>query len=104
MRHESEQNIQRAIIEYLRLKKYVVFKHHSTGSTVREGQAVFFKHGDRGIADVIACSPIGSFVAIEVKTKSGKTSPDQLEFLERVRANGGITVLARSVDDVMAVM
>jgi len=101
MINETEQDIQKVIIDYLRLKKFVCFKHHSTGSTIRDNKAVFFKHGDRGIADIIACSPRGLFIAIEVKKKTGKASPEQLEFLERVNESGGIGILAFSLDDVI---
>ena len=102
MKEESEQNIQKAIIDYLRIKKYVVFKHHSTGSTIRNNQAVFFKHGDRGISDIIACSPKGQFVAIEVKRPKGKVSDDQLAFIKAVILNGGTAFIAHSIDDVVA--
>jgi len=102
MHNEKEQDIQRAIIEYLRLKRFVVFKHHSTGSTVRENKAVFFRYGDKGISDLIACSPTGRFVAVEVKKKGGRATPEQLEFLRKVRKAGGIGILAFSIDDVMA--
>lgn len=101
MQNETEQGIQKAIIDYLRLKKFVAFKHHSTGSTIREGKAVFFKHGDRGIADVIGCSPSGRFIAIEVKKKGGKPSEEQIQFIESVNASGGIGIIAYSLDDVV---
>lgn len=102
MKEESEQNIQKAIIDYLRIKKYVVFKHHSTGSTIRNNQAVFFKHGDRGISDIIACSPKGQFVAIEVKKKGGKVSEDQHAFIKAVILNNGLAFVAHSIDEVIA--
>lgn len=101
MAHELEQDIQRAILDYLRIKKYVVFKHHSTGFTVRNGKAVTFRYSEKGISDIIACSVQGRFVAIEVKKPGGKASEDQLDFLKRVRANGGIGILAYSLDDVV---
>ncbi|MEX2053934.1 MAG: VRR-NUC domain-containing protein [Candidatus Colwellbacteria bacterium] len=100
MREPSEQEIQKSILEYLRIKKYVVFKHHSTGSTIRNGEAVFFSHGEKGISDIIACSPKGNFTAIEVKKRGGKPSTEQLEFIERVKANGGTAFVAYSFDDV----
>lgn len=102
MKAELEKDIQRAILDLLRIKKYVVFKHHSTGFTVRDGSAVAFRQGDRGIADIIGCSPTGRFVAIEVKRKGGRASDDQLAFLDAVRQNGGIAILAHSIDDVLA--
>ena len=102
MRELTEQEIQKSIIDYLRLKKYVVFKHHSTGFTVRKGKTVAFKYGEKGVADIIACSPRGTFVAIEVKKPGSKPSPEQTEFLERIiQTEMGISILAHSLDDVI---
>ncbi len=55
----------------------------------------------KGISDILACSPIGQFWAIEVKKPGGKPSSDQIAFLSRVRANKGIAILAYSIDDVI---
>lgn len=101
MQSASEQGIQKSILDYLRLKKYVAFKHHSTGSGVRNGKAFFFSHSEKGISDIIACSREGRFIAIEVKKPGGKPSEEQLDFLERVNQNGGIGILAYSLDDVI---
>lgn len=98
----TEKEIQKAIIDLLRLKKYVVFKHHSTGFTIQNGETRTFRYGDKGISDIIACSPSGRFVAIEVKKKGGKVSDEQLAFLASVRQRGGLALLAYSVDDVLA--
>jgi hypothetical protein len=101
MRELKEQDIQRGIIEYLLLKKYVIFKHHSTGTTVRNGETVYLRYGDRGISDLIGCSPTGQFIAIEVKKPGGRPTPEQLEFISRVNANGGKGFVAFSLDDVI---
>jgi hypothetical protein len=50
--------------------------------------------GEKGISDILACSPIGQFWTIEVKKPGGKPSSDQIAFLSRVRANKGIAILA----------
>lgn len=101
MKSISEQEIQKSIIDYLRLKKYVVFKHHSTGFAIREGRFNAFRYGEKGISDIIACSPKGTFVAIEVKRPGKKATPEQLEFLEQIRNRGGIGILAFSLDDIV---
>ena len=100
----TEQDIQKSILEYLRIKKYVCFKHHSTGSTIRDGKPVFYSHGEKGISDIIACSPTGAFVAIEVKKPGGRVSPEQKDFIARVQANGGIAFVAYSIEDVLAAL
>jgi hypothetical protein len=48
-----------------------------------------------------ACSPEGRFCAIEVKKPGGKPSSEQISFLNRVRANNGIGIVAHTIDDVM---
>lgn len=102
MRNATEQEIQKTIIDYLKLKKYVTFKHRNVGIFKQKtGSYIPLSFGEKGISDVIACSPKGTFVAVEVKKKGGKPSPDQLDFLERIKANGGIGILAYSLDDVL---
>jgi Holliday junction resolvase len=54
----------------------------------------------KGIADIIGIWE-GKFLAIEVKTENGKLSTYQEDFLSAVKANNGIGIVARSVDDVI---
>ena len=42
---------------------------------------------------------VAQFVAIEVKTPTGKLKPEQAQFLKAVRESGGIAIVARSADD-----
>lgn len=42
---------------------------------------------------------IAQVVAIEVKSGTGRASKQQLAFLDAVRRDGGIAIVARSVDD-----
>lgn len=53
----------------------------------------------RGVADVLGIWN-GRFLAIEVKSKTGKLSPYQQEFLDDVNRHGGIGFMARSIEDV----
>lgn len=61
----------------------------------------------KGVSDILGILPAGigggpgRFLAIEVKTKTGKVSPDQVKFLERVNQFGGLGFVARSVDEVI---
>lgn len=43
---------------------------------------------------------IAQFVAIEVKRKKGKASAEQEAFLEFIRENGGVAMIARSALDI----
>ena len=102
MRNVTEQAVQKAIIDYLKLKKFLVFKHRNVGIFKQATNTYIpLPVGEKGISDVIGCSPQGTFVAVEVKKPGGKASPDQLRFLEEVRQRGGIGILAFSLDDVI---
>lgn len=103
MRDTSEQNIQKSIIDYLKLKKFIVFKHRNVGIYKKDtGSYIALPAGELGISDIIACSPGGRFTAVEVKRPGCKPSPHQRDFLARVAASGGIAILAHSLDDVLA--
>lgn len=54
-----------------------------------------------GSSDIIGIAPCGRFLAIEVKTKTGRPTHQQLGFIEAVRKNGGIAGIARSVQDAL---
>ena len=53
-----------------------------------------------GIPDVIACSPGGYFVAIELKYGSGKPSKLQEYNINEIKKNGGIAFVAWSLEEV----
>lgn len=57
----------------------------------------------RGVSDILGIWK-GQPLAIEVKTKTGKISPEQVAFLAMFRQSGGIAIVARSIDDVEKVL
>jgi hypothetical protein len=58
---------------------------------VRYGLAV-------GSSDLIGCLN-GRFIALEVKTPTGRASPQQRQWLDLVRRHGGFAAIVRSVED-----
>jgi hypothetical protein len=85
---ELEADVTKAIRDYLSLRGIWHYKH---------AQGPF---GRAGISDIIGMYN-GRYLAIEVKTKTGRVSEHQQEFIDEVKANGGIAFVARSVDDVI---
>lgn len=100
----KESDIQKQILDYLRYKGYLAFKHHSTGFTVRGGKVMAFKYGMKGIADIVGCTKNGIFFAIEVKKPKKKASPDQIKFLEKVNDSNAISILAHCLEDVSEIL
>ena len=103
MRDLKESDIQKSILDYLKIKHYVIFKHRSVGIYKQDtGKYIPLAFGEKGISDLIACDPYGRFWAIEVKKPGGRPSQEQLDFLSRVRENNGVALLVDSLDQVLA--
>lgn len=96
-----ERAIQNEICSYLKSLGAFVFIHDSVGIyDVKRGcfRVNRSSHRIRGVADILGIFK-GYPLAVEVKTKTGKLSEHQREFLESWRRAGGIGLVARSVDD-----
>jgi hypothetical protein len=74
------------------------YKHPAEGYMIRYGV------GGPGGSDLIGWTSDGIFIAIEVKTKTGKASQKQLNFIEQVKKSGGKAGIARSVDDALKII
>lgn len=57
----------------------------------------------RGVSDITCCIG-GTFVAIELKDDKGTPSPQQLRYLEKVEASGGIGGVCRTIGDVLELL
>lgn len=98
---QKESKLQKEIIDYLKIRGCVVFKHRNVGIYKQStGKYIPLSAGEKGISDIIGCMPDGKFIAIEVKAEKGKPSENQIEFLEKVKKNKGISILAYSITDV----
>lgn len=101
------------ILQQIRLemsKRGVKLFRNQTGAfTDKDGRLVRFGLCVGG-SDLIGWTPVtvtadmvgkrlAVFTAIEVKTPKGKTSPEQTNFIDRVKIDGGIAGVARSAED-----
>jgi hypothetical protein len=73
---------------------FFVWNNPSGAARIAPDRWVSF--GKKGSADILGCLPGGRFLAIEVKAQHGRLSPEQRDFLEKIRGLGGIAVVARS--------
>lgn len=86
-----EKNIENKIKAYLKSIGAYYIKYHGN------------KFSQVGVPDILACYK-GRFIGIEVKNETGKTSPLQDVNLQQIKAAGGISIVARCVEDVRAVI
>lgn len=106
---QTESEIQNAIMQYLALKNIFHWRNNS-GCLMTEykGRKRPVRYGKVGSPDII-CVYKGKFVGIEVKGqdktgKWGEQSEVQQHFQTLIENNGGIYVLAKSIDDVIKVL
>ena len=57
-----------------------------------------------GVADILGCLPGGKLIVLEVKTRKGRATQNQKDFLQRVSMLGGKAAIVKSIDDVKAVL
>lgn len=93
-----EKDIQRSIIDYLRLKGVLCWKN-STGGIYKKSTDSYIPSQSVGAPDIFALDE-GTFYGIEVKRPGGKLSDKQSEFLRKIEENGGVAIVATSIDDV----
>jgi len=98
----TENFLKNQIMEYLHLKRVFAWRQN-TGAFVMEkdGKKRFIRCGIVGCSDIIGILPNGKFLAIEVKVPGRKLTARQKEFLEMIRKNNGIAIVAFCLDDVM---
>lgn len=98
-----EKDIQRAILDYLKVRGYVHFRNNSGVFRPEnaDGSRRFVRFGAVGTGDIVGLTKQGRFFSIEVKRQGSKPTPDQLAFMENVSKSGGLAILAYSLDDVI---
>ena len=84
----TEKQIQNRIMKFLR-------EHGFSADVITIG-----RYGRRGMSDIVACAPDGTYVAIEVKREGKKATRIQREWLAEKERHNAVTVVACSVNDV----
>jgi len=105
IKKESEREIQNAICEYLEIKRRCFFRVNNIPAFNRNAEGGITmrrlpKYTPRGLPDIIVVAG-GAFIALEVKSKIGKQSPEQKDFEKLVKSHGGKYFVVRSIDDVI---
>lgn len=83
----NESEITKSILKYLKtLPRCFFWKEHGG------------IYGTSGIPDIIVCID-GRFIALEVKTQKGKTTPLQNAAIRKIRSSGGFAFVVRSMEE-----
>jgi len=90
-----EAETQKLIIQWLQAAGIFAWRNNS-------GKRGGVSYGLLGSPDIIGMTKSGRFFGIEVKSPTGTISDSQKHFKAQCVASGGLYILARSLDDVLA--
>ena len=103
MKKESEADIQRVCLDWLRLFGAVVIRVNSAAKVIPATETTkrrFLKANDQpGCSDALVCLQGGLFAAIEFKAPGKRATSEQTEFLDRVRELDGLAIVVHSLDE-----
>ena len=88
------------VLQTLRHHPAVAWCERMNSGAVRMGSR-FVRFGWPGCPDVLGQLKDGRLLGVEVKGPTGKLRPEQAQFLDRIRAAGGVGFLARNCNDVL---
>lgn len=103
MRLGTEDKIQLAILEYLEAVLPNAFVHHSPNGgrrSITEGRRFKMLGVVAGFPDLILCPGNGRTYLLEIKSPTGRVSPEQRDVMDRLHHLGVEGAVVRSVDDV----
>lgn len=98
---KSERNIQAMILMALSEAGCLVWRQ-DTGAYKDPKSGRLIRYGlCKGSSDIIGLCADGTFLAVEVKTATGRVRPEQETFIAAVKRAGGRAGVARSVEDAL---
>ena len=95
-----EKDIQNNIISFLKEIGFDPVFAVQNGATFDPTRKIFRKpgkHREAGISDIIGLLPNGKGFAIEVKSRKGRPTEEQLKFITRWNSSLGVAFISRSV-------
>ena len=100
----TEAQILKAIMQYLRRHPKVATVARYNSGTFREGNRFIRANTQRGQSDIQGMLKGGRVFCLEAKSRTGRATPEQLQYLQTIRSAGGIGEVVRSVDDVIRIL
>ena len=88
------------VLKAVRAHPLVAWAERQNSGAAKVGNR-FIRFGWPGCPDVLGQLRDGRLLGVEVKAAKGRASPEQVEFLERIRGAGGVAFIARDLRDVL---
>jgi hypothetical protein len=107
MKAPSETSLVRQCLDYLKLRGVFAWRANCTGVRRRDrrGREFWTPAALVGISDLLAVLPPGGrLLAVEAKLGKNDLTPPQAAFLQAVAAAGGLAVVVRDLNDLVAAL
>lgn len=107
MKAPTETQLVKACLQFLALRKITAWRNNSGGAKLagHGGRGQFVRFGHKGSSDILGVlAPHGRLLACEVKKPGGKLTEHQKQFLDCVRAAGGLALVVRDVRELQAAL
>lgn len=106
MRKQLEQDILKQCLQWLALKGFFCWRSNVGARAITQpnGSRTFVRFGLKGSSDILGLTRQGQFLAIEVKRKGNKPTPEQEAFLSSIRKSGGLAFVVTSVEELEKAM
>lgn len=99
----TEADVLNQCMQWLRCKHIPAWRINTMGVWDKKKQA-YRKAPSRGISDVIGVLPDGKILCVECKSKKGKLSVFQIDFLNTIAKNKGLAMVVYSVSDLQQIL
>jgi hypothetical protein len=102
-----EKAIENVILHWLNISGFYAWKNQSVG--IFDPVKKIYRRSNnpyhiKGVSDILGVLPDGRLLAIEVKSKTGKPSDEQISFITRINHHGGLAFVARSLSEVQEIL
>jgi hypothetical protein len=95
MSHKTPESlVLSSCLKYLEVRGIYHWRNSTGAVRVRPGQ--FLRFGKVGSSDIFGVLSDGRFLAVECKASTGRLTPEQKIFLEKIRGLGGVAVVVKS--------
>jgi hypothetical protein len=107
-RSSPEAALQRTVFEWLRLagKPGLIFFHCPNGMVSNPRSVARMKAEGlfNGVADICLVRPGGAAAFLELKSQSGRQTPEQRAFEQLCKANGSPYAIARNINEAISTL
>lgn len=98
----NEIELQKSIVEFLNYSGHFVWRNNAGMFLIKgKDKTRAFRAGKKGSSDIIGIHKSGKFIALEVKLKGNKPTPQQNDFIAEIKHRDGIAGVVYSLDEVI---